>query len=53
MGQDAAVLAQTYLLAIDGLSTSSVVVGKVTTLEHELGNDTVEDGVLEAVDEQR
>jgi len=37
------------LLAIDGLSTSSVVVGKVTTLEHELGNDTVEDGVLEAV----
>lgn len=32
-------------LAVDGLSTSSVVSGEVTTLKHELGNDTVEDRV--------
>lgn len=32
----------THLLAVDGLATSSVEVGEVTTLEHELGNDTVE-----------
>ena len=37
-----------HLLSVDGLSTGSVVVGEVTSLEHELGDDTVEDGVLEA-----
>lgn len=31
--------------AIDGLATSAVVVGEVTTLQHEVGDDTVEDGV--------
>jgi hypothetical protein len=29
-------------LAIDGLSTGTVVTGKVTTLKHELRDDTVE-----------
>ena len=33
-------------LAIDRLSTSSVAPGEVTTLEHELGDDTVERGTL-------
>jgi len=33
-------------LAVDGLSTSSVAPGEVTTLEHELGDDTVERGTL-------
>jgi len=33
------------LFAVDGLSTGAVVVGKVTTLQHELRDDTVEDGV--------
>jgi len=36
------------LLAIDGLATSSIVVGEVSTLTHEVGDDTVEGGVLEA-----
>ena len=30
------------LVAVDGLSTSSVVVGEVTSLAHELGDDAVE-----------
>ncbi len=30
------------LVAIDGLATSAVVVGEVTTLAHELGDDAVE-----------
>jgi len=33
------------LLTVDGLATSSVSAGEVTTLEHELRNDTVEGGV--------
>merc|ERR1711879_967243 len=39
------------LLAVDGLSTSAVATGEVTTLEHELGDDTVElgAGVAEAL----
>ena len=32
------------LLAVDGLATSAVVVGEVTTLQHELGDHTVEGG---------
>jgi len=32
------------LLAVDGLATSSIVTGEVTTLKHELGNDAVEAG---------
>lgn len=36
------------LVAIDGLSTSAIVVREVTTLAHELGDDTVERGSLEA-----
>ena len=38
-------------LAVDGLATSTVVSGEVTTLEHELGDDTVEGrvGVAEAL----
>jgi hypothetical protein len=32
--------------AIDGLATSAVEVGEVTTLEHKLGDDAVEDGAL-------
>lgn len=36
------------LVAIDGLSTSAVVVGEVTSLAHELGDDTVESGSLVA-----
>ena len=34
------------LLAVDGLATSSVSVGEVTTLDHELLDDTVEGGAL-------
>jgi len=30
------------LLAVDGLSTGSIVLGEVTTLQHELGDDTME-----------
>ena len=30
------------LVAIDGLATSAIVVGEVTTLAHELGDDAVE-----------
>lgn len=39
------------LLAVDGLATSAVEVGEVTTLKHEIGDDTVEDraGVTEAL----
>ena len=36
------------LVAIDGLATSAIVVCEVTTLAHELGDDTVERGALEA-----
>jgi hypothetical protein len=35
------------LLAVDGLTTGTVAGGEVTTLEHELGNDTVEGSTLE------
>lgn len=31
---------------VDGLATSAVVVGEVTALEHELGDDTVENAAL-------
>jgi len=34
------------LLTIDRLTTSAVMVGEVTTLEHELGDDAVEGAVL-------
>ena len=34
------------LLAVDGLATSAVATGEVTTLEHELGDDTVEGRAL-------
>lgn len=34
------------LLAVDGLSTSSVSVGEVSTLDHELLDDTMEGGAL-------
>lgn len=37
-----------HLLAVDGLPTSSIVVGEVTALEHELRNDTVENRLLVA-----
>jgi len=39
------------LLAIDGLATSAIMPGEVTTLEHEVGDDTVEAGagIAEAV----
>ena len=37
----------TELLAVNGLATSAVALGEVTTLEHELGNDPVEDAALE------
>lgn len=36
------------LLAVDGLATSAVATGEVTTLEHELGDDTVEGRALVA-----
>ena len=36
------------LLAIDGLSPSTVVLGEITSLQHELRNDTVETGALVA-----
>ena len=32
------------LLAVDGLAAAAVTVGEVAALEHELGNDAVEDG---------
>ena len=35
------------LLAVDGLTTSSVTLGEVSSLEHEVGDHTVEDGSLE------
>ena len=34
------------LLAVNGLATGSVAVGEVTTLDHELLDDTVEGGAL-------
>jgi hypothetical protein len=34
------------LLTVDGATTSTVVAGEVTTLEHELGDDTVEGRAL-------
>ena len=34
------------LVSIDGLSSGSVVVGEVTSLAHEIGDDTVEAGSL-------
>ncbi len=34
------------LVAVDGLATHTSAVGEVTTLQHELGNDTVELGAL-------
>jgi len=39
------------LLAVDGLSTGTVVTGEVSTLKHEVGDDTVEArlGVAETV----
>jgi hypothetical protein len=36
------------LLTVDGLATSAVATGEVTTLKHELGDDTVEGGALVA-----
>ena len=35
------------LVAVDGLSTSSVTTGEVTTLAHEVGDNSVERGALE------
>jgi len=32
--------------AVDGLSTGSIAVGEITSLQHELRDHTVEDGVL-------
>jgi hypothetical protein len=37
------------LLAVDGLAASSITVGKVTTLDHELLDDTVEGRALVSV----
>ena len=34
------------LCTVDRLTTSTVEVGEVTTLQHEVWNDSVEDGVL-------
>jgi len=34
------------LAAIDGLATSAIVVGEVSTLAHEVGDDTVENATL-------
>lgn len=34
------------LLSVDGLSTSSIAVGEVTTLDHEVLDDTVEGRAL-------
>ena len=34
------------LLAVDGLTAATVTVGEVAALEHELGDDAVEDGAL-------
>lgn len=36
------------LVAIDGFATSAIVVGKVTSLAHELGDNAVESGSLVA-----
>ena len=37
------------LVAVDGLASSAVSSGEVATLAHEVGDDTVEGGSLEAV----
>lgn len=37
------------LLAIDGLATSAIALGKVAALEHEAGDDTVEVGLSVAI----
>ena len=37
------------LVAIDALSSGSVVVGEVSSLQHELGDDPVEDSVGKAI----
>jgi len=37
------------LFPVDGLSTSSVSIGEISTLAHEVGDDTVENGPLVAV----
>ena len=34
------------LVSIDGLATGAVVIGEVTTLAHEVGDDTMEGGSL-------
>lgn len=34
------------LVAIDGLSTSAIVVSEISTLAHELGDDAMESGSL-------
>ena len=36
------------LVSVDGFSTSSVVVGEVSALTHEVGDDSVEGGSLES-----
>lgn len=36
------------LLAVDGFAAGAVSLGKVTALEHEVGNDTVKSGALVA-----
>jgi hypothetical protein len=35
-------------LAVDGLASGAIVVGEVATLAHEVGDDAVEGGALEA-----
>lgn len=34
------------LIAVDGLSPSAVMVGEVPSLQHEIGDDTMENGAL-------
>ena len=36
------IIQDSYLVSIDGLSSGTIVVGKVTTLAHEFWDDTVE-----------
>lgn len=33
--------------SVNTLATSSIVVGEISTLSHELGDDSMEDGILE------
>jgi len=35
------------LVAVDGLPTSAITTGEITTLQHKVGNDSVKDGILE------